>query len=187
MSRVLFSILGFFFLLQPILGCGASKGGVTSTGIGMQKSPSERDSKKKESVSGPVDFLYTLEEESHLISEFRGKPLILVLIRTSEITSEIYLLEVVKAFEQAKGEARFLSLSIEPNEAPFAKMYADFHKLPFPLGIAEYSVANGKSGLGIIPIVPSTYIISASGNVSQVFAGVTTYEALLRSIRKAQK
>ena len=129
-----------------------------------------------------VDFTYELNGEHHRISELRGRPVLLVLMRTSEMSSQAYMLELANAFRQIAGRTRFLVLTIEPTEAPFIEMYVESEKLPFPIGLAGDSVALGRSSLGIIPITPATYIIDASGRVADAAAGRVQTDDLVRAI-----
>jgi hypothetical protein len=131
-----------------------------------------------------IDFTYILNGEEHSIGEHRGIPVLLVLMRTSEVTSDMYMDEVVDAFKKYSGDALFLVLSIAPNEEPMLQAYCQFKKLPFDIGLASFDVALGKTALGIIPIVPSTYLIGRDGRVSDMAAGVTTSEKILKTLSR---
>ncbi|MCP4676001.1 MAG: redoxin domain-containing protein [Deltaproteobacteria bacterium] len=129
-----------------------------------------------------VDFTYELNGKPHRISELRGRPVVVVLMRTSEMSSQAYMLQVADAFRQIAGRTRFLVLTIEPSEAPFTEMYVVSEKLPFPIGLAEDSVARGLSSLGVIPIIPTTYIIDASGHIADAAAGRVRADDIVRAV-----
>lgn len=129
-----------------------------------------------------VDFAYQLEGEEHRLSELRGRPVVLVLMRVSEVVSEMYLYQVLDAYPRSAGEARYLVLTLEPSEEPLLGPYVAHHQLPFPIGIAEWSVASGESDLGLIPMVPTTVLIGPEGAIEAAFAGVMPAEDLVREI-----
>jgi hypothetical protein len=130
----------------------------------------------------PVDFAYELEGDQQRLAELRGRPVVVVLIRTSEVVSEMYLYEIKRAFANAAGRVRFLVLSLEPSEAPLIGPYVQFHDLPFPIGLAEWPVAAGQSDLGPIPVVPSTYLIGADGRIATAAAGVVPADDLVTEL-----
>jgi len=105
---------------------------------------------------------------------------VLALVRTAELTSELYVDQLVDAFARAAGETRFLVLSIEPNEEPFLEEYVELRELPFPIGLAEWAVAEGTSDLGLVPVVPTTYLIDADGAVAQIIVGGVKADDLVR-------
>ena len=132
----------------------------------------------------PVDFTYRMEGAEHRLAELRGRPLVLVLIRTAELTSEIYLREVRRAYTKVAGRPRFLVLSLEPSEEPLLEPFAEFQELPFPIGVAEFAVAAGQSGLGRIPLVPSTYLLDHHGRVGDLAAGAISAEELVGAVER---
>jgi len=134
--------------------------------------------------SEPVDLAYALDGEPHRLSELRGRPLVLVLIRTSEVVSQMYLDEVAEAHARTAGRLRFLVLTIEPSEAPFVDLFRESEGLPFPVGVAEADVAQGRSGLGLIPLVPSTYLVAPDGRVEDVAAGAVPAEDIVREVER---
>ena len=130
-------------------------------------------------VEPPVDLSFEIKGERHYLSELRGRPLVLVLIRTSEIASQAYAGELKDAFGRIAGSVRFLVLTIEPLEAPFVEPYAEFENLPFSIGVAEKDVALGRSALGIVPVVPSTYLFNSRGEVVSAVPGVLLADTLV--------
>jgi len=133
----------------------------------------------------PVDFAFRVgEEPSRNLSGLRGRPLVLVLLRISELTSELYLREVVRAYGRTAGKTRFLVLSIEPTEEVLLGSYIEFNELPFPIGLAEWSVAAGRSALGTIPVMPTTYFIDTSGRVVTVAPGAVPAAQIEAEIRR---
>jgi hypothetical protein len=133
----------------------------------------------------PVNFAYRLADgPSENLAGLRGRPLVLVLLRVSELTSELYLREVVRAYERVAGKTRFLVLSIEPTEEVLLGEFAEFNELPFPIGLAEWSVATGESGLGSIPVTPTTYFVDPSGRVVAVAPGALPADHIEAEIRR---
>jgi hypothetical protein len=116
------------------------------------------------------------------LSQLRGRPAVLALVRISELTSEMYVDQLVEAHARAAGETRFVVLSIAPNEAPFLDEYVESRELPFPIGLAEWSVAEGTSDLGLIPVVPTTYLVDESGAVAEIVVGAVKADDLVRAI-----
>ena len=135
----------------------------------------------------PVDFSFVLDGKIHRISELRRRPLVLVLMRTSEVMSQLYMDGVTEAFVKTAGRLQFLVLTIEPNEAPFVAPYVAFEKLPFPIGVAEREVLLGESALGIVPGVPCTYFIDAEGRPRTVVAGVIDTKVLVEEAERFSK
>ncbi|MCP4603931.1 MAG: hypothetical protein GY847_25985 [Proteobacteria bacterium] len=131
----------------------------------------------------PVDFAFEVNAKLHNLSDLRGRPLVLVFMRTSEIPSQIYIKEIVKAFYKVAGRVQFLALTIEPSETPFVALYAESEELPFPIGVAEQDVAKGKSSLGRIRIVPSTYFVNSSGKVFQMVAGMISVDDIVQVVQ----
>ncbi len=131
-----------------------------------------------------IDFSYTIKGESRSLAALRGRPVALVLIRTSELPSHLHVREVAKAFRRAAGRTRFLILTIEPGEQPFLDPFVEAEELPFPIGVAEWNVALGNTGLGQIPTVPTTYLIDPEGRVVNAAAGLVPADDLVRAIEK---
>jgi hypothetical protein len=139
------------------------------------------NNRKGPPASEQVDFAFELKGETHRIAELRGRPLVLVLMRTSSLASQLYMTEVSKAFSRIAGRTRFLVLSIEPHELPFVEPYAEFEKLPFSIGVAERAVSLGQTPLGVIPVIPTTYLISSQGRVMDAAAGSVKAEEIVRA------
>lgn len=153
-------------LLLSTLACGAA------------------DERKPDLPDKPVDFSYQLDGEEHRLSEIRGRPVVVVLVRISEVVSEMYLYQVVNAYPRSAGNARFLVLTLEPTEEPLIDAYVEHHKLPFTIGVAEWAVATGESELGRIPLVPTTVFIDADGRIASAFAGVAPADDLVAEIER---
>ena len=127
----------------------------------------------------PVDFAYVSDGRAHRLSELRRRPVVVVLMRTSEVVSQIYMEKVAEAYRRTAGRLRYLVLTVEGNEAPFVDTYMSFEKLPFPIGIAEKAVLYGDSDLGVIPGIPCTYFIDEEGHPSEVIPGVIEVDDLI--------
>ncbi len=129
-----------------------------------------------------VDFTYKIDAQTYRLADLRGRPIVLVLMRISEMPSHIYLKEVVRAFHKAAGKTRFLVLTIEPSEEAFIELFVESEELPFPIGVAEEDVAHGKSALGRIPVVPTTYFVDSSGSVVSVAVGGVEEKKIVKAI-----
>ncbi len=132
----------------------------------------------------PVDLAFELGGEPMRLSDLRGRPAVLVLVRISELTSELYLRQVEKAWQREAGRVRFAVLSIEPAERPLLEEYAEFNELPFRIGLAEWRVASGQSALGRIPVVPTTYFLDEKGRVEDAALGAIPAEEIERRIER---
>lgn len=132
----------------------------------------------------PVDFAFRIDGAEHRLAELRGRPVVLVLVRVSEVVSEMYLYQVVNAYPRSAGMARFLVLTLEPTEEPLLEPYVEHHELPFSIGVADWTVASGESGLGRIPLVPTTVFIDEEGRIATAFAGVAPADDLVREIER---
>ncbi len=132
----------------------------------------------------PIDFGYTMKDEPRRLAALRGRPVALVLIRTSELPSHLHVREVAKAFRRAAGRTRFLVLTIAPSEQPFVEPFVEAEELPFPIGVAEWNVALGNTGLGQIPTVPTTYLIDPEGRVVNAAAGLVPADDIVRAIEQ---
>ena len=133
---------------------------------------------------GPIDVAYEQGGEEMRLSRLRGRPVVLALVRISEITSEMFIDQLVDAHARAAGNTRFVVLSIAPNEAPFLGEYVAQRELPFPVGLADWSVAEGTSDLGLVPIVPTTYLVDEEGAIVQGVAGAVKADDLVREIAR---
>jgi hypothetical protein len=120
----------------------------------------------------PPDFAFVLQNTPRRLAEFRGKPTILILMRTSEMVSQIYMARLKDAYAALKERCQVLVLSVEPTEAPFVDVYIEAESLPFPIGIAEENVLLGSSVLGLVPFIPYTYFIDVSGSIVKSVPGV---------------
>ena len=129
-----------------------------------------------------MNFVFEQEGRPHQLAELRRRPVMLVLMRTSEIVSQIYMKEITGVFEKRAGKLRILVLTVEPTEAPFVDMYARSEDLPFFIGVAEESVLLGASSLGVIPAIPMTYLIDAGGRVVYTRPGVIPEDELVSEI-----
>jgi hypothetical protein len=132
----------------------------------------------------PVDFAYEIDGQVRHLSQARGRPVVLVLVRTAELTSDLFIDQVVNAFTHTAGKTFFLVLSIAPNEAPMLDEYVELKELPFSIGLADWSVAQGGTRLGLIPVVPSTYLIGPDGRVRDMAPGFVAADVLIKAIEK---
>lgn len=133
----------------------------------------------------PVDFSYRLPgARAEGLTALRGRPLVLVLLRISELTSELHLKQVVEAHGRVAGRTRFLVLSLEPAEEVLLGEYVEFNALPFPVGVAEWAVAAGESDLGRIPVTPTTYFIGPDGRVAAVAPGAMLAAQIEAELRR---
>lgn len=130
-----------------------------------------------------IDFQYNMQGQTYSLSQLRGKPLLLVLVRTSEVTNEMQLDQIQTMYAQTIRRVNILVLSIAPNEAPMLDMFVEFNNYPFHIGMAPWSVASGQSGLGILPTVPSTYIIDENGFVVDLLSGAMNEEIIRETLR----
>ena len=132
----------------------------------------------------PVNFSFEMNKKQFRVSEFRGDPLLIVLVRISEISSELFLKEIQKTYMQTKGKVQFMVLSIDSNDAPMLNMFEKFHQYPFHIGLAQVEVSLGKTELGIIPIVPSAYLLNDKGTIVDMAAGVVPAQNIINSINR---
>ncbi|MCU0661027.1 MAG: hypothetical protein MUC50_01725 [Myxococcota bacterium] len=135
--------------------------------------------------SAPVNFELELDGERHVLSQWRGRPLFLVLLLTSDVTSQLYMPYVEEAFRLYGGKLRFLALTVESQERPFVSVYVESEGLHFPLGVASLEVREGKTALGVLPLVPATYILDERGVVKDVGLGVIATEDIGKALRRA--
>ncbi len=161
--------------------CSAILVAILAHGIGCARSQAPRTETISKIDEKTVDFAYILHGETHWVSDLQGKPLTLVLMRTSDIPSQVYMAEVKEAFRTIAGVAGFLVLTIEPSESPFVDLYAESEDLPFPIGIAEEKVLLGMSPLGKIPLVPTTYFLDANGKLKKILPGVVQAQAVVQA------
>lgn len=131
----------------------------------------------------PMDMAYQLEGGRHFLSELRGAPALLVLMRTSDLLSQAYMMEIKKAFPEPNPSIHLLVLTIEQYEAPFVSLYVESEALPFPVGVAEPAVGQGKSALGMIPAIPTTYFINSRGGVEKTVPGAIKSSDILHIAR----
>ena len=127
-------------------------------------------------LEGPVDFAFTMEQRPGRLSQFRGGNTLVVLMRTSELVSQIYMSRLREAYDELSGVCTLLVLTVEPTEAPFVESYREIENLPFPVGVAEEYLVVGKSRLGVIPNIPHTYFIGPDGSVLFHISGVLETE-----------
>jgi hypothetical protein len=129
-----------------------------------------------------VDFAYEMEGKTHLLSELRRRPVMLVLMRISEIVSQIFMKEVTTVYQKRAGELRVIVLTVEPMEKPFVDVYVESEKLPFSIGVAEPAVLLGASSMGVIEAVPVTYLLEPGGRIAYKAQGVTPADILVSEI-----
>lgn len=138
----------------------------------------------KSGLGGRVDFSYKMAGEMRRISNYNGRPTMLVLMRTSEVVSQIYIQHVKSVFEATAGRVVIIVLTVESSEAPFVEQYAAFEKLPFDIGVAESSVLHGQSSLGVVPGIPTTYFINEKGDIVEVVSGVIEKNVLMEKVER---
>jgi hypothetical protein len=143
-------------------------------GCGSAQHPSD--------TAARVDFAYEMKGEARRLSELRRRPVMLVLMRTSEIVSQIFMKEVATVWRKRAGELKVIVLTVEPTEKPFVNMYVKSEKLPFSIGVAEQAVLLGASSLGVVEAVPVTYLLDAGGRLVYKAQGVTPADILVSEI-----
>lgn len=148
---------------------------VLSTGCGASQKPYSE---------APVDFDYQMQGQKSSLRQLRQKPLLLVLVRTSEVTNEMHLDQVQRMYPKAIRHLNVLVLSIAPNEAPMLDMFVEFHNYPFRIGMAPWKVASGHSDLGILPAIPTTFIIDGNGRIVDFFAGAVNADKILETLHR---
>ena len=160
----------FIFVMAQSIACSQSQ------------TPRARDGS---TGTGPyVNFNYVLYGEEHQLAELQGRPLVLVLMRTSDIPSQVYMTEVKTALDRIAGTTGMLVLTIAPSEAPFVELYSESEDLPFAIGVADETVLLGTSPLGKVPVVPTTYFIDGNGRLQSTLPGVVRAEAIVQSALK---
>jgi peroxiredoxin len=132
----------------------------------------------------PVDFDYQMQGQTGSLSRLRHKPLLLVLVRTSEVTNEMHLDQIQRMYARAIRHLNVLVLSIAPNEAPMLDMFVEFHSYSFRIGMAPWNVASGQSDLGILPAIPTTFIIDENGRIVDFLAGAINADKILETLRR---
>lgn len=132
-----------------------------------------------------VDFELELDGHVRRLAQWRGRPLFLVLLLTSDVTSQLYMPHVEEAFRLYGGNLRFLALTVEPQEQPFLEVYARSEGLHFPLGVAALDVREGATALGQIPLIPATYILDERGVVKDVGLGLITSPNIGKALKRA--
>lgn len=76
-----------------------------------------------------------------------------------------------------------VGLDIEEEQvlSPFAEHY----QLPFPVLIATEAVRNGNSPYGVIPALPTNFLLGRDGEVRAAWAGIARPEQIAAEIEKA--
>ena len=151
------------WLILSLTGCGAP-----------QKPYSE----------APVDFDYQMQGQTGSLRQLRQKPLLLVLVRTSEVTNEMHLDQIQRMYAKTMRHLNVLVLSIAPNEAPMLDMFVEFHDYPFRIGMAPWNVASGRSDLGVLPAIPTTFIIDENGRIVDSLAGAINADKILETLHR---
>ena len=130
----------------------------------------------------PVNISYQIDGSVRQLIHERGRPVVLILMRTSEVVSQIYMQNLRDIYMMSKGCLGFVVLTIEPTEAPFVAQYVAFEKLPFQIGVASPAVLLGRSALGVVPGIPTTYFIDETGAVVEVISGVIEKKVLEKKV-----
>lgn len=132
----------------------------------------------------PVNISFVMDGTPRRLSEYRGKPVVLVLMRTSEVVSQIYMSRLKEAIETSPPKANLIVLTVEPSESPFVEEYQELEKLPFSIGVAEPGIVQGESAFGLISGIPITYFINANGTIVSSQPGVIETDDLLKMMKK---
>lgn len=119
-----------------------------------------------------ADLSFTIQNTPRRLSEYRGKPVVLILMRTSEMVSQIYMERLSAAYSNIRPFCNVIVLTVEPTEAPFVDTYRDIQKLPVDVGVADSNVSVGRSKLGVIPFIPYTYFVDDRGVIVHTAPGV---------------
>lgn len=156
-------LTGAFLCFAIVSGCGGSLSGGSKE---------------------PVDIAFIMKQTPSRLLHFRGKNTLLVLMRTSEMVSQIYMSRLSDAFPSLKDKCNLIVLTVEPSEAPFVEAYQEIEKLPFSIGTAAPSVVEGSSSMGIVPRIPYTYFIDSKGIILHDIPGVIETEDLLKEVNR---
>ena len=93
--------------------------------IACSQAPAPQTGPAAGGTGSRINFAYVLYGEFHQLSELRGRPLVLVLMRTSDIPSQVYMAEVKAAYDAIVEKAELLVLTIASSESPFVELYSE--------------------------------------------------------------
>ena len=134
--------------------------------------------------NAPIDFQYQMQGNTYTLSQLRERPLLLVLVRTAEVTNEMHLDQIQQMYTKTIRHMNILVLSIAPNEAPMLDMFVEFNNYPFHIGLAPWEVASGNSDLGVIPNIPTSYLIDQNGQIIDMLQGATNADKIMETLRR---
>lgn len=66
---------------------------------------------------------------------------------------------------------------------PFVELY----RLPYPVVVADERMREGRSAFGLIPALPTTFLLDREGQVAVAWQGTASAEALTEAVQKLLK
>lgn len=124
----------------------------------------------------PLDVtLETSEREPLQLSEFRGRPLLVLLLATFDDASQLALGAVVQARAALDDTPQVVGIALQPNPRPFLASYGDALAVDFPLTYEpDGHILAGRTALGAPISVPTLVLLDAAGGVVEIRIGVPT-------------
>jgi hypothetical protein len=138
----------------------------------------------QKNIQPRAEVVFEMGASSHRVSEYRGTNVMLVLMRTSDVVSQIYMMRLSAVYASIEEKCLLIILAVDPAESPFVDYYRENEELPFALGVADPAIIQGASSLGRLPGVPITYFIDRDGIIVQQVVGVIEVDGIVKLIER---
>lgn len=98
------------------------------------------------------------------VAALRGRVVVLHAFTTWSLAAQADVPQLARA--SADGRAVVIGLALDPEGRDFAEPWRRINAVPYAVGLASPEVVAGRSGLGRIGTVPTTFILDADGRVA---------------------
>lgn len=134
----------------------------------------------------PLDLTVRNEEGRSLeLAALRGRPALIFLFTTYDVTSQLALTPLIAA-SQSEERATFVGIAVQPDAAEFLAQFKKTLDIPFALYADDSgALLQGKTVLGKLPSVPAYVALDAQGHVHKTFVGVAKKDQIEELIESA--
>lgn len=119
------------------------------------------------------------------LADHRGQIVLLTFFATwcAPCLEEMPRLNDLVTGPDAVPDLTVLAVSLDPNPKTVVPQMIEFHRLAYPVLLADEEMLRGRGPFGPLNAIPVAYLIDREGRYADAFFGITPIEHLRRRVR----